>query len=35
MMPLDVSLPSDREVRVARSFNAPRELVWTRIPSLN
>lgn len=26
--PLEVSLPSDREVRVIRSFNAPRELVW-------
>lgn len=26
--PLDVTLPSDREVRVTRSFNAPRELVW-------
>jgi uncharacterized protein YndB with AHSA1/START domain len=23
-----VSLPSDREVRVTRSFNAPRQLVW-------
>ena len=27
-MPLEVSLPSDREVRVERNFNAPRELVW-------
>lgn len=26
--PLEVTLPSDREVRVTRSFNAPRELVW-------
>ena len=26
--PLEVSLPSDREVRVVRSFNAPRTLVW-------
>lgn len=26
--PLEVTLPSDREVRVVRSFNAPRELVW-------
>jgi uncharacterized protein YndB with AHSA1/START domain len=26
--PLEVSLPSDREVRVERTFNAPRELVW-------
>jgi uncharacterized protein YndB with AHSA1/START domain len=24
----EVTLPSDREVRVVRSFNAPRELVW-------
>lgn len=26
--PLEVSLPSDREVRIVRSFNAPRKLVW-------
>lgn len=26
--PLEVTLPSDREVRVVRSFNAPRQLVW-------
>ncbi|HEX2881475.1 MAG TPA: SRPBCC family protein [Polyangiaceae bacterium] len=26
--PLQVTLPSDREVRVTRSFKAPRELVW-------
>ena len=26
--PLEVTLPSDREVRVVRSFNASRELVW-------
>jgi Activator of Hsp90 ATPase homolog 1-like protein len=26
--PLEVSLPSDREVRVVRSFSAPRKLVW-------
>ena len=26
--PLEVTLPNDREVRVVRSFNAPRELVW-------
>lgn len=26
--PLEVTLPSDREVRVVRQFNAPRELVW-------
>jgi uncharacterized protein YndB with AHSA1/START domain len=26
--PLEVTLPSDREVRVVRSFHAPRELVW-------
>ncbi len=26
--PAQVSLPSDREVRVTRQFNAPRELVW-------
>lgn len=27
-MPLDVTLPSDREIRVVRSFDAPRQLVW-------
>ena len=27
-MPLDVSLPSDHEVRVVRTFRAPRQLVW-------
>lgn len=27
-MPAEVTLPSDREVRVTRSFNAPRQLVW-------
>jgi uncharacterized protein YndB with AHSA1/START domain len=26
--PLEVTLPSDREVRVTRTFNAPRSLVW-------
>ena len=26
--PLEVTLPSDREVRVVRSFDAPRQLVW-------
>lgn len=26
--PLEVALPSDREVRVTRSFEAPRNLVW-------
>lgn len=26
--PLEVTLPSDREVRVTRMFNAPRKLVW-------
>jgi uncharacterized protein YndB with AHSA1/START domain len=26
--PLSVDLPSDREVRVVRKFNAPRRLVW-------
>jgi uncharacterized protein YndB with AHSA1/START domain len=26
--PLEVTLPSDREVRVVRSFEAPRQLVW-------
>ena len=26
--PAEVSLPSDREVRVTRTFNAPRQLVW-------
>lgn len=27
-MPIEVTLPTDREVRVVRTFNAPRELVW-------
>lgn len=27
-VPAEVTLPSDREVRVTRSFNAPRQLVW-------
>mgnify|MGYP003466037361 CR=1 FL=1 len=27
-MPIEVSQPSDREVRVTRTFNAPRQLVW-------
>jgi len=27
-MVLEVTLPSDREVRVRRSFKAPRQLVW-------
>lgn len=27
-MSLEVTLPSDREVKVVRKFNAPRELVW-------
>jgi uncharacterized protein YndB with AHSA1/START domain len=26
--PAEVTLPSDREVRVIRTFNAPRQLVW-------
>lgn len=26
--PAEVSLPSDREVRLARTFNAPRQRVW-------
>ena len=26
--PAEVALPSDREVRVTRTFNAPRQLVW-------
>ncbi|MBU1378605.1 MAG: SRPBCC family protein [Alphaproteobacteria bacterium] len=26
--PVDVSTPSDREIRVARTFDAPAELVW-------
>ena len=26
--PVEVTLPSDREVRVVRTFNAPRKLVW-------
>lgn len=25
---LDIALPSDREIRITRSFAAPRELVW-------
>lgn len=25
---LDISLPSDRELRIKRSFSAPRQLVW-------
>jgi uncharacterized protein YndB with AHSA1/START domain len=28
MKPVQVTQPSDREVRVVRSFNAPRQLVW-------
>lgn len=28
MKPAEVSLPSDREVRVQRSFDAPAQLVW-------
>jgi uncharacterized protein YndB with AHSA1/START domain len=27
-MPAEVTTPSDREVRVTRKFNAPRQLVW-------
>jgi len=27
-MPIEVTQPSDREVRVVRSFKAPRKLVW-------
>lgn len=27
-MPLEVTLPGDREVRVTRTFKAPRQLVW-------
>ena len=27
-MPIEVTQPSDREVRVVRSFKAPRQLVW-------
>ncbi len=27
-MPAEVTLPSDREVRVTRTFNAARQLVW-------
>lgn len=27
-MPIEVSRPNDREVRVVRQFNAPRQLVW-------
>lgn len=26
--PADVALPSDRDVRVTRTFNAPSQLVW-------
>ena len=26
--PAEVTVPSDREVRVTRTFNAPRQLVW-------
>ena len=26
--PAEVTLPSDREVRVTRTFDAPRQLVW-------
>jgi len=26
--PVEVTSPSDREVRVVRTFNAPRKLVW-------
>jgi uncharacterized protein YndB with AHSA1/START domain len=28
LRPAEVTLPSDREVRVTRTFNAPRQLVW-------
>jgi uncharacterized protein YndB with AHSA1/START domain len=28
LKPAEVTLPSDREVRVTRTFNAPRQLVW-------
>ena len=27
-MPIEVTQPSEREVRVVRTFNAPRQLVW-------
>lgn len=27
-MPIEVTQPSDREVRVVRTFKAPRQLVW-------
>ena len=27
-MPIEVTQPSDREVRVVRTFNAPRQLLW-------
>ncbi len=27
-MPLEVATPSDREVKITRDFDAPRELVW-------
>ena len=25
---LEITLPTDREIRITRSFDAPRELVW-------
>jgi uncharacterized protein YndB with AHSA1/START domain len=25
---LEITLPSDREIRITRSFDAPRKLVW-------
>lgn len=27
-MPLEASTPSDREIKVVRTFNAPRQLIW-------
>jgi uncharacterized protein YndB with AHSA1/START domain len=27
-MPLEIATPADREVRITRTFDAPRELVW-------
>lgn len=27
-MPLEATTPSDREIKVVRSFNAPRQLIW-------
>ena len=27
-MPLQIAMPSDREVKITRDFDAPRELVW-------